>query len=815
LYNIFEIKKRKIRREKMLISLNWLKQYIDLDGIGINEMENALTMIGQEVEKIEVLGENLENVVTAQIIEKEMHPDSDHLTICKVDNGKEILQIVCGAPNHKAGDKVVLAQVGAKLAPDFVIKKGKIRGVESNGMLCSEEELNIGKDSSGIMILPEDTPVGVPMKEYLGINDTVFELEITPNRPDCLSHIGIARELGAYYSKEVKYPSFVINSESSEKTADNISVEIEDSNLAKRYVARIIKNVTVKESPKWLKERVESIGIRSINNIVDASNFIMMELNQPNHTFDLDKIEGGKIVVRAGHENEKLVTLDEQERELNSDDIVISDGVKAVALGGVIGGQNSEITENTKNILLEVANFNSQNVRKTSRRLTLSSDSSYRFERRVDEENAINVINRLANIIQEVAGGEILEGVVDNYPVPYKKKTATLNFERLNRFVGKNIPRETVIGILTRLEIEVVDNGETLTLTAPTYRDDLENEQDYFEEVIRMYGFDNIENILPKLDISEKPVIDTTKLSTQVKLIAANAGLKEVINYSFVPKDAMEKIKYTSVERENLIDLLRPITEDFVTLRPTLLYSLLKNAKENMNRNATNIRFFEVSRTFEKAEELAKEEVKLGIILAGENDKTLWNPKPVPYDFYDLKGIVEEIFTQLKFNNYMIKRSEQSQLHPGRSVDVFVGRELIGSFGEIHPDVLENFDLGKTSVLVGEFNIDLIQKYIGKKVNYQGIVKYPAVPRDFAFVMKEEILVGDVLKTIQKVDKKIEKVELFDIYQGVGVLPGMKSVAISVVLRDKSKTLEEKEIVDISNKIVAKVEKDYGAVLRQ
>lgn len=799
----------------MLISLNWLKQYIDLDGIEINEMENALTMIGQEVEKIEVLGENLENVVTAQIIEKEMHPDSDHLTICKVDNGKEILQIVCGAPNHKAGDKVVLAQVGAKLAPDFVIKKGKIRGVESNGMLCSEEELNIGKDSSGIMILPEDTPVGVPMKEYLGINDIVFELEITPNRPDCLSHIGIARELGAYYSKEVKYPSFAINSESSEKTADNISVEIEDNNLAKRYVARIIKNVTVKESPKWLKERVESIGIRSINNIVDASNFIMMELNQPNHTFDLDKIEGGKIVVRAGHENEKLVTLDEQERELNSDDIVISDGAKAVALGGVMGGQNSEITENTKNILLEVANFNSQNVRKTSRRLTLFSESSYRFERRVDEENAINVINRLANIIQEVAGGEILEGVVDNYPVPYKKKTATLNFERLNRFVGKNIPRETVIGILTRLEIEVVDNGETLTLTAPTYRDDLENEQDYFEEVIRMYGFDNIENILPKLDISEKPVIDTTKLSTQVKLIAANAGLKEVINYSFVPKDAMEKIKYTSVERENLIDLLRPITEDFVTLRPTLLYSLLKNAKENMNRNATNIRFFEVSRTFVKAEELAKEEVKLGIILAGENNKTLWNPKPVPYDFYDLKGIVEEIFTQLKFNNYMIKRSEQSQYHPGRSVDVFVGRELIGSFGEIHPDVLENFDLGKTSVLVGEFNIDLIQKYISKKIKYQGIVKYPAVPRDFAFVMREDILVGDVLKTIQKVDKKIEKVELFDIYQGAGVLPGMKSVAISVILRDKNKTLEEKEIVDISNKIVAKVEKDYGAVLRK
>ena len=798
----------------MLISLNWLKQYIDLDGIEISELENALTMIGQEVEKIDVKGENLEKVVTAKIVEKEMHPDSDHLTICKVDNGKEVLQIVCGAPNHKAGDKVALAQIGARLAEDFVIKKGKIRGVESSGMLCSEEELGLGSDSSGIMILPEDAPIGMPLKEYLGVNDVVFELEITPNRPDCLSHIGIARELGAYYNKEVNYPSTEINGETGEKTEDNIKVEIENSDLSKRYVARIIKNVTVKESPAWLKERVESIGIRSINNIVDASNFVMMEMNQPNHTFDFDKISGGKISVRSARENEKLVTLDEEERDLATDDIVISDAEKVVALGGVMGGQNSQITENTKNILLEVAHFNPINIRRTSRRLALISDSSYRFERRVDRSNAINVINRLANLIQEVAGGEILAGAVDNYPVPYEKKSAELNFERLNRFVGKVIPRETVIGILTRLEIEVVDNGETLTLTAPSYRDDLENEQDYFEEIIRMYGFDNIENILPKLDISEQPVIDTTKLSTQVKLISANAGLKEVINYSFVPKDAMEKIKYT-VAQEKLIDVLKPITEDFVTLRPTLLYSLIKNAKDNINRNVANIRFFEVSRTFEKAEELAKEEVKLGIILAGENDKTLWNPKPVPYDFYDLKGIVEEIFTQLKFNNYMIKRSEQSQFHPGRSVDVFVGRELIGSFGEIHPDVLENFDLGKTSVLVGEFNIDLIQKYIGKKVNYQGIVKYPAVPRDFAFVMKEEILVGDVLKTIQKVDKKIEKVELFDIYQGVGVVPGMKSVAISVVLRDKSKTLEEKEIVDISNKIVVKVEKDYGAVLRQ
>ena len=799
----------------MLISLNWLKQYIDLDGIEISELENALTMIGQEVEKIDVKGENLEKVVTAKIVEKEMHPDSDHLTICKVDNGKEILQIVCGAPNHKAGDKVVLAQIGARLAEDFVIKKGKIRGVESSGMLCSEEELGLGSDSSGIMILPEDAPIGMPLKEYLGVNDVVFELEITPNRPDCLSHIGIARELGAYYNKKVNYPSTEINSETGEKTEDNIKVEIENSDLSKRYVARIIKNVTVKESPAWLKERVESIGIRSINNIVDASNFVMMEMNQPNHTFDFDKIAGGKISVRSAKENEKLVTLDEEERELTTDDIVISDTEKAVALGGVMGGQNSQITENTKSILLEVAHFNPINIRRTSRRLALISDSSYRFERRVDRSNAINVINRLANLIQEVAGGEILAGAVDIYPEPYNRRVATLSFEKLHRFVGKVIPKEEVIRILTKLEVEVQDNGDSLTLTAPTYRDDLENEQDYFEEVIRMYGFDNIENILPRLDINPKATMDTTKLYDKVKVIASQSGLKEVINYSFVPRDAMDKIKFTKVPRENLIDLPRPITEDFATLRPTLIYSLLKNAKDNMNKNVSNIRFFEVSRTFEKGEELASEETKLAFILAGENDKTLWNAKPMPYDFYDLKGIVQEIFTKLGFKNYQIKRSTATELHPGRSADVFVGRELIGSFGEIHPDVLENFDLNKKAVLVAEFNIDLIKKYIGRKTVYEPLVKYPKVPRDFAFVVKESVLVGDILKAIEKVDKKVEKVELFDIYRGVGVLPGMKSVAISVILRDKNKTLEEKEIVEISNKIVNKVKKDFDGILRQ
>ena len=799
----------------MLISLNWLKEYVDLGELNVKEIENALTMIGQEVEKIEIKGENLDKVVTAKIVEKEKHADSDHLTVCKVDIGKEIIQVVCGAPNHKLGDKVVLAQIGAKLAPDFVIKKGKIRGVESSGMLCSSKELGIGTDASGIIILPEDAPIGVPMKEYLEIDDVVFELEITPNRPDCLSHIGIARELAAYYNKKVMYPNVKINKEYAEKTSDNITINIEDENLSKRYVSRILKDVTVKESPKWLKDKIEAVGLKSINNIVDVSNFILMEMNQPNHIFDLDKIEGKEIFVKTAGNEEIFVTLDEQERKLAKEDIVITDSKKTIALGGVMGGLNSEITSETKNILIEVAHFNPQNIRKTSRRLNLSSDASYRFERGIERENIINVINRLSNLIQEVAGGEILEDVVDIFLDSVQRNTSELSFERLNRFVGKDIPKEEVIKILSNLEIEIIDNGDTLKLTPPLYREDLELEQDYYEEIIRMYGFNNIENKLPKVEINEKTVVDTTKLIDKIKLISSSAGLKEVINYSFIPKDAVDKMKFTRVNKENLINVLKPITEDFVTLRPTLLYSLLKNAKDNLNRNISNIRFFEVSRTFEKEEELAKEEVKLGIILAGENNKTVWNSKPVPYDFYDLKGVVEKIFLKLKFKNYLLKRSTNTEFHPGRSVDVFVGKEFIGSFGEIHPDVLENFDLGKKTVLVGEFNIDLIEKYIGKIGSYQGIVKYPSVPRDLALVMNEEVLVGNVLKTIEKIDKKIEKVELFDIYRGLGVMPGKKSVAISIVLRDKSKTLEEKEINDVIGKILDKVKKEYLAELRQ
>ena len=803
----------------MLISLNWLKDYINLDeNIDIKELENALTMIGQEVENIELQGENLKNILTSKILELKMHPDSDHLTVCQVDNGSFVSQVVCGASNHKEGDIVAMAQVGAKLSEDFVIKKGKIRGVESNGMLCSETELGVGNDNSGIIIFPKDTKLGIPLNEYYNLNDIIFELEITPNRPDCLSHIGIARELSAYYNTELKMPK-INNHKVSEELID---INIKD-NLSKRYMARVIKNVKVGPSPKWLVTRLASMGIRSINNLVDISNFIMIETNQPNHIFDFDKLKSNKIIVDKARNDEKFITLDSKERILSNDDIVIRNGEEVIALAGVMGGENTEVSENTNNILIELAHFDNISVRRTSRRHSLISESSYRFERAVDTENFDYVMNRLTDLIVEIAGGEVCN-INDVYPVKKEKNICQLSLDRMNRFIGKVIPKEKVIEIFNKLEIKVVDKGDTLELTAPSFRGDLINQFDYFEEVIRMYGFDNIENKMPKITLSENRLNDTTKYTTDIKVLVSNLGLREVINYSFIPVNSFEKLNM-NIDSENIITLKNPIVEEFSVLRPTLMYSLLKNVKDNLNRGQEDIRFFEVSKRFvlsddkiEKSvyinEKRVSERETLGIVLSGSFTKNLWAPKPESYDFFDMKGIVEAMFDKLNFKSYQLRRSVNSSYHPGRSVDLFVGKELIGTFGEIHPDVLENMEIDRNRVIYAEIYLDLLLKYINKGVKYKGLSKYQSVPRDIAVVVKEEVLVGDMIKSIQKVDKLIEKVELFDIYRGIGVKSGFKSVAISIVMRDDNKTLEEKDINSVMDKIVGKLKKEFDAELR-
>jgi phenylalanyl-tRNA synthetase beta chain len=797
--------------ETMLISLDWLKQYVDIKE-NAKELENTLTMIGQEVEAIEIQGEGLDNVVVGQIVEYGRHPEAEKLSLLKVEVGEEEpLQIVCGAPNHKNGDKVVVAKLGAVLPGDFKIKKAKVRGVESCGMLCSEVELGIGEEGDGIIILPEDAPVGQEYRKYSGLDDIIFELEITPNRPDCLSHIGIAREVAAYYKRKVKYPKYEMG-EVIEPTSSHIHVEIEDKERCKRYCTRILKGVKVEESPAWLKKRLRSIGLRPINNVVDITNFMMFEYNHPMHAFDLCKIEGSKITVREAKAGEKIITLDEVERELNNGELVISDEKKAVAIAGIMGGLNTKVDEKTTDILLEVAYFTPDNIRKTSKSLGLSSDSSYRFERGIDRENSIEVIDRASKLIKEIAGGEILSSVVEKYVEKHEKIELTLDIDRLNKFVGKEISAETVGEILRNLGLEIKSlTGKMLTVCPPSYRSDLIRTADLYEEVIRMYGFENIEDVMPVANIKAGVKDPETEAVDKVKLILKELGLQEVINYSFIPADGTSKLKM-DVET---MPIKNPINEDLAVMRPTLIYGLLSNIRDNFNRNQFDLELFEVSRTFTPSEELANEEVKVAMAVSGRDDKDLWNSKPEAYDFFDIKGYVEGFLDSMGINRFQIARSDNPTFHPGRSAEIRMGKDVIGSFGEIHPDVAEAMDIKKERAYVAELDLTKVLKYGKNKIKYERIIKFPAVTRDLAILLDEDVLVGNMLGDIKKSSNIIESVELFDVYQGDKVESGKKSAAISIVMRKSSGTLEEKEITEAVDKILQTISKKYNGEIRQ
>jgi phenylalanyl-tRNA synthetase beta chain len=793
----------------MLISLDWLKEYVDINE-DVMELENALTMIGQEVEAIEEQGQHLDNVVVGQIVEYGKHPDADKLTLLKVNVGEENpLQIICGAPNHKLGDKVIVARIGAILPGDFKIKKAKVRGVESEGMLCSEVELGIGTEAEGISILSEDAPIGQDIRTYLGLDDVIFELEITPNRPDCLSHIGIAREVAAYYDRKVKYPTADIRTITG---SAGINVDIEDEARCKRYTTRILKNVKVGESPEWLKRRLKAIGLRPINNIVDVTNYIMFEYNQPMHAFDNNKLEGAKIVVREAAKGEKITTLDGEERELNSGELVIADTEKAIAIAGIMGGENSEVDENTTEILLEVAYFTPENIRKTAKNLGLSSDSSYRFERGIDVDNTLVVLERASSLIQSITDCDIVADYVDAYIDPYTPREVSLDMEKLNRFVGKEIELDTVGQILNGLNMQIKTMGDNkILVTPPSYRNDITRSADLYEEIIRMYGFENIEDKMPIENIKAGTVDEEFETTDISKKHLRDMGLQEVINYSFIPRGILKKLK---VEAKT-IDIKNPINEDMVTLRPTLMYGLLSNIRDNFNRNITDLKIFEVSRTFTKAEVLADEVVKVGIALAGREERDLWDAKPEAYDFYDLKGYVEGFLTDMGMTRYQLKRTENKSYHPGRAVDIFIGRDYIGSFGEVHPDVAEVMGISKERVYLAELELAKIVKYGKTKIKYEKIVKYPAVNRDLAILMDRETLVGDMIGDIKKSSKLIESVSLFDIYVGDKVEADKKSVAINILMRKATGTLEENEVTATVEKILGLIKKKYKGEIRQ
>lgn len=795
----------------MLISLDWLKQYVDIKE-NLKELDNALTMIGQEVEAIEIQGKDLENVVIGHIVEYGKHPNSDKLTLVKVDIGNgEVLQIVCGAPNHKLGDKVVVAKIGAILPGDFKIKKSKIRDIESFGMLCSEVELGIGENGDGIIILPEDAPIGEEYRKYLGLDDVVFELEITPNRPDCLGHIGIAREIAAYYGRKVKYPSATFT-EAIDSTTTVAKVNVEDKDRCKRYMGRVIRNVTVKESPEWLKKRIRAMGLKPINNIVDITNFVMFEYNQPMHAFDLDKVANGNITVRAAHAGEKITTLDGIERELNNGELVIADDEKAIAIAGIIGGIGTEITSETKNIFLEVAYFTPDNIRKTGRRLGIFTDSAYRNERGIDIEGIEDASERAISLIAEIAGGEILDGAIDRYIEKPQKYEIPLSLQKLNKFIGKELAPDVVGKILSNLGLGIKTlSQDTLVVIPPTYRGDLTRTADIYEEVIRMYGFENIEAIMPIENIQTGTKAPNIDLIDNTKEILREIGLQEVINYSFIPKNVLNILNI----EDRVIEIKNPLSEDMAILRPTLMWSLLANIRDNINRNQFDLRLCEVSRVFTPAEELANEDLKVCIGLAGRPERSLWNPKPEAYDFYTIKGYVEKLMEYLGIGRYKLERSSNTNFHPGRSAELKIGNDIIGVFGEIHPDVQEKMDIKRERVYIAEINLSKCVKYMKGHSKYERIVKYPEVTRDLAIVLSKDVLVGNMIENLKRVSPIIEKIDIFDVYEGDRIDADKKSVAISIVLRNKEKTLDEKEINTAIDKILTTISKDYKGEIRQ
>lgn len=797
----------------MLISLDWLKQYVDIKE-DIPQLENALTMIGQEVEAIDIQGKHLDNVVIGQITEYGKHPNSDKLTLLKVNVGdEEELQIICGAPNHKLGDKVVVAKIGAVLPGDFKIKKSKIRDVESFGMLCSQVELGIGEDGDGIIILPEDAPIGEEYRKYAGLDDVIFELEITPNRPDCLSHIGIAREVAAYYGRKVKYPSYTL-SEVIDSVNNYAKVRVEDKERCKRYMGRVIRNVTVAESPEWLKKRIRAMGLKPINNIVDITNFVMFEYNQPMHAFDLDKLENNTVVVRAAENGEKITTLDGVERELVNGELVIADEVKPIAIAGIIGGQATQIEAETKNVFLEVAYFTPDNIRKSAKKLGIVTDSGYRNERGLDIENLPEVIDRAAALIAEVASGEVLDEVIDKYIEKPQKFEIPLNLTKLNTFIGKKLEFDTVGKILSNLGLGIKTlSQDMLLITPPTYRTDLTRPEDLYEEVIRMYGFENIEAVMPVEDIESGLKDSKISVADNLKEILKEIGLHEVINYTFIPREALDILKI----KDKVIEISNPLSEDMVIVRPTLMYSLLANIRDNFNRNQFDLRFFEVSKVFTPAEELANEDLRICVAIAGKPERTLWNPKPKAYDFYTMKGYVEKLLEYMGINRYKYKleRSSNENFHPGRSADIKIGNDVIGTFGEVHPDVLEAMDIKRERAYVADIDLARAEKYIKSAVKYERIVKYPEVTRDLAIVMDKDILVGNMVEDLKRVSPLIEKIEIFDVYEGEKIDADKKSVAISIVLRNKVKTLEEKEINDVVTKVLETISKKYRGEIRQ
>ena len=820
----------------MNISYNWLKEYLDFD-LQPEEVSAALTSIGLEtggVEEVQTINGGLEGLVIGEVLTCVEHPNSDHLHITTVNvGGEEPLQIVCGAPNVAAGQKVVVAVNGTKLYDGdevFTIKRSKIRGVESNGMICAEDEIGIGTDHAGIIVLPADAVVGTPAKEYYNVkSDYVLEVDITPNRVDGTSHFGVARDLAAYLKQngkptELKRPSvdaFKIDDET-----PAIEVIVENTEACPRYSGVTIKGVTVKESPEWLKNRLNIIGLRPINNVVDVTNYVLHEMGQPLHSFDAGKVTGDKVIVKTMPEGTKFVTLDGVERTLTDRDLMICNTEEAMCIGGVFGGLDSGVTEQTTDVFLESACFHPTWIRKTARRFGLNTDASFRFERGLDANNTIYVLKRAALLIQKVAGGKITGSIQDVYPNPVQPYTVELTYNKINSLIGKDIPVETVKSILASLEMEIVsETTEGLTIHVPVYRIDVQRDVDVIEDILRIYGYNNIEfSDSVKSNLSYKTATDRSyDLQNLISEQLCGSGFNEIMNNSLTRSAYYDEL--TTYPVSHCVMLMNPLSADLNGMRQTLLFGGLESIEHNVKRKNGNIRFFEFGNCYdynvEKKREDAtlaefSEDYRLGLWVCGDRVENSWAHADEKATVYELKAYVENILIRLGVNlkKVVFGNLSNDMYSTGVSITTTSGREL-GTFGIVNRKICKAMDID-FEVYYAELSWTLLMKETKKnKVTFSEISKFPAVKRDLALLLDKSVQFAEIEKIAEESERKLLKeVSLFDVYEGKNLPAGKKSYAVSFYLQDETKTLNDKQIDAIMQKIRKNLESKLGASLR-
>ncbi len=800
----------------MKASIEWLKEYSDID-IDTVQLGDILTMTGSKVETIDQTGNDIKNVVVGKILEIEKHPDADKLVVTKVDVGTERLQIVTGANNIKVGDIVPIAKDGSELPGGVNIKKGMLRGIESCGMMCSVGELNLtladypGQIEHGIMILDKklEKDLGKDIVEVLNLKEEIIDFEITSNRPDCFSIEGLGRETAASLKKEFKNPRKDIDEMKVETKTEleGLKVDIEAPDLCYRYVARMVKNVKIGPSPDWMVRRLKACGIRSINNIVDITNYVMLEMGQPMHAFDIHSIEGKHITVRRAKKGEKITTLDEQERELDENNLVIADDKKAVAIAGVMGGLNSEIEADTETVVFESAVFYGGSVRKTAKKVALRTESSSRFEKGLSSENAVRAANRAVQLVELLGAGEAVEGKIDVYPTKQKINEIDLNVSKINGLLGTNLSKQEMIEILEPLDIKV-ENDKVIS---PYFRMDLEFVADIAEEIGRFYGYDKLDSTLIKADTTLGVRNKEQNIQKKIREILVNSGLSEIYTYGFVSEKDLEMSNISEEVKKYAITIQNPLSDEYKLMRPTTVPSMMQILATNNNKKNKQVKLFDLSKSYKNV----KQEVQNGEVPLQEEILTV-GMYGEDVDFYTLKGILENILEAINVARYDVeKETKNASYHPGRCANLKVGVDVIATLGEVHPQVLNNYDISKRAYLA-EVNVTKLVKYAKANKKYVEVPKFPAVERDIAVIVDEKVEVGQIEKIVTKKAKKLlESMQLFDIYRDEKLGENKKSVAYSLIFRDKNKTLSDEEINTVMESVVSELEKSLGATLRK